>query len=178
MNRFRTQYLIAFLLIVLVVVGAVYGIQPLKSRDEALKTQKTDLSLRNEQLKAEVVTLEAAKKELEGLTEVRKAELFGAIPLKLAQDQLLTDLNRLGKDHNMSLQNVSFGLGEAVSGLKKVTMNANFIGIYADLVEFLKALEENPRKMVVRSISVQVSKGEKSPASVNFSLQVEAFYQS
>lgn len=178
MNNSRTQYLVSALVLVIALVVMQFLVFPMVDQNGALETQRTQLSDENTQMVAKIAELQRVQDSLSSVTDVEKMQLLSSVPLQMQQDQLLLDLNRLALSHNMTLQNVSFSPQSAATGVKTVSMNANFVGTYASLTDFLKALEENSRKVVVKTLSVQVGTSEKGAETVNFSLQLEAFYQS
>ena len=64
---------------------------------------------------------------------------------------------------------------DVLPGVNGVGVSSAFTGNYASLLSFLQGLENNERKIKVRSLNVQVLSGEGN--QVTFGLSMEAYYQ-
>jgi hypothetical protein len=58
----------------------------------------------------------------------------------------------------------------------KATMNANLTGTESSLLKFLRAVESNPRKILVKSIAIQVANEDRSDQVTNFNLGLETYF--
>ena len=131
-------------------------------------------------LEARVVDLTEELANLEELqdilpkTEVERKKLLGRIPVEVEQDQLLLDIARLTAAHAVDFSSLTFGLGGVTEeGVKRITINASFSGIEKNLENFVRALEQNERQILVKSVGVQ----QEASGMTRFNLNLEAYYQ-
>lgn len=143
--------------------------------------KNADLSSQEQLLSAKLTQLEEAGKQLELDSDVKTQQVINAIPDKLEQDNLILDLVEIAKKNDIQFNSIGFSIGdvEGVDGsLKKVGISAGFEGNYGDLVNFLKSIEQNGRKIVVENINIQLL-GEpiEGVERVHFALSMQAFYR-
>lgn len=165
--------LIAGLLIALLYVRPLYvDIGEMSSARDEMIDLKTDLEKKLSDLKA----LQAG---LEGSTEISQEKSLIAIPEKLEQETLITDIAAIARENDMILSGLNFSipLRSEAGEIAKVGINTNITGNEKNLVSFLKALEGISRKIIVRSISVQIGETEFGIPRVNFNLNMEAYFQ-
>jgi len=88
-----------------------------------------------------------------GISEIQAQELAKSIPIGTAQDRLILDLNDMAQKANVNFNALSFSLNEQ-GEIPSITISGGFEGSAARLVDFLKRIETNPRKLVVQSASL------------------------
>lgn len=130
-------------------------------------------------LRNEIAAYQSAEKSMDIGTEIQKKTLLNFIPVGLNQDTVIEDLIKISKANGIVLHSVSFGLADKVyEGIGALKISASFEGNYADLIHFLKGVEENSRLLKVTSINVQVDYIEDLDLKhVTFSLTMDAYYQ-
>ncbi|MBU1019023.1 MAG: type 4a pilus biogenesis protein PilO [Patescibacteria group bacterium] len=166
--------LLSVVLLVAVVLGFVFYVNPLSQDVESLNADLEGKTAEVEDLIARVAELEGLSEEL-GASGVTEERLLLQVPEGESQDELLSDLADLAAEAGVDLNGVNFSNVEGDnSGV--INMSASFDGNYEDLIIFLEALEGNTRKIKVNSISVQLSE-EGSGAHASFGLTMEAYYQ-
>lgn len=142
------------------------------------------------QLQANVASLQEEVKNLSGenplaasgaaaadtLSEVEQKELQKAIPEHLDQDTIVTDLNKMAKSADVSFSALTFSLngGESLPG---VNVSAGFQGTAADIIRFLKMVEVNPRKFVVKDAGISRAETTGGLELVNLNVTLQAFYR-
>lgn len=167
--------LISIVLIVLVVLGVVFYLNPWRTNVETLGAELAAKDAEVASLTARVTELESLREEL-GSSGVTEEKLLLQVPEGVNQDDLLTDLYDLATEAEITLNGVSFSTTEGEDGAGVVVMSASFDGDYEDLIDFLEAVESSVRKIVVTSISVQLSEDAETPHA-SFGLAMEAYYQ-
>lgn len=141
--------------------------------------QNSELQNQLDQLAAAVQTLE--EKSPAGLSggavsEVELKELDNAIPETLEQDGIIIDLNTIAKTANVSFNALTFNL-QKQTDLPAVNISAGFQGSSADIIRFLKMLEVNPRKFLVKEAGVSHSESAGGIDLANLNLTLQAFYR-
>lgn len=140
-----------------------------------------------EKLERREVDRDAIVTELENFTSISGDEINEAdiqefltkVPKELEQDILLENLFDISERVNVSLNSVSFGVNQSeLASVKTIQISAAFLGQYSDLVDLLREIEDNPRKINVRSISIQFGEGEGSSQQISFNLNMESYYSS
>lgn len=111
------------------------------------------------------------------ISEVERKDLEKAIPRDMAQDAIITDLNRIAELGKVTFNGLTFSV-QSSGDVSAVSVSAGFLGTPADMVRFLKLLEVNPRKFVVKTISIARSSDSGSAALdlVNLTLTLQAYY--
>lgn len=110
------------------------------------------------------------------ISEVEQKELTQAIPKTLEQGALILDLNRMANAADVSFNALTFSLQQGAS-VPTVNISAGFQGQAANIVRFLKMIEVNPRKLVVKNAGVSRSENSGGLEFVNLNLTLQAFYQ-
>lgn len=110
------------------------------------------------------------------LSEVDAREIGQKIPQKLEQDFIITELNRIAKATNVTFNALSFSLLQSGT-LPAVTISAGFQGASGDTVRFLKMLETDTRKFVVRDAGISRAQTESGVSLVNLNITAQAFYR-
>lgn len=163
-------------LLVLMVAGIPFALFPLRGKLDDARTSRDNAMATKANVMADLQTLQDAQRSLDGVSEVKQAEYLNAIPYGVQQDILIKNINDLATKFGVTLSSVQFGLSDTLELPKRVSVSASFQSGYSDLLEFLKAIEANPRRIHVKTISVQIIP-QASTSAVNFSLDMEAFYQ-
>ncbi len=179
-NSQKIQKMLAILLLVLALALYFLYVKPtgnvLAEKQVSYEALQSQEQVLNEQLSA----LEEAGKRLELDSDVKTQKVVNAIPEKLEQDSLLLNLVDIAKKNDIEFQSISFTTsGEEVNApVKKMGISASFEGNYGDLVNFLKSIEQNGRKIVVENISVQlVGEPIQGIERVHFALSMDTFYR-
>ncbi|EKD47747.1 MAG: hypothetical protein ACD_65C00308G0001 [uncultured bacterium] len=174
MKKSNFLNLLSVIFLTAIVLGVVFLVNPMRTQIDQLDS---DLDLKNfevDSLTARVAELETLQEELatSGTTEEK---LLQEVPVGFNQDELLTDLSDLSDEAGIVLNSVGFSVSEGEEN-GVVTISASFDGDYEDLIGFLETIEDNTRKLKVKTISVQLSE-EGSTPHVSFGLAMEAYYQ-
>ena len=83
-------------------------------------------------------------------------------------------LDTLGRRYVVKFGTLNFASGNELSpGISTLSISGNFEGAYVNLVKFLEAIEQSRRRIVVKTINVEVLDIQKS----SFYLKMEAYYQ-
>ncbi len=179
-NSQKIQKMLAILLLVLALALYFLYVKPtgnvLAEKQVSYEALQSQEQVLNEQLSA----LEEAGKRLELDSDVKTQKVVNAIPEKLEQDSLLLNLVDIAQKNDIEFQSISFSTsGEEVGApVKKMGISASFEGNYGDLVNFLKSIEQNGRKIVVENISVQlVGEPIEGIERVHFALSMDTFYR-
>lgn len=110
------------------------------------------------------------------LSEVEAKELASSIPVDLAQDTLILDINRIAKSADVSFNALTFSVNK-LAAVPTVTISAGFQGAYQNLTRFLKLVETNPRKMIIKSASISRSTTDAGFELVNLNLTMESYFR-
>lgn len=146
-----------------------------------LPSQKENsaLSDKADKLKAEVSLFSEQKEELAPrgqLSEVEQKELDKAIPQNIEQDIIISDINNLAKKADVSFNALTFSLQKGTA-IPSINISAGFQGTSANIVRFLKMMETNPRKLVVKDAGISRAQTDTGLDIVNLSLSMSAFYR-
>lgn len=167
--------ILSVVLVIALILGVVFWLNPLRSEIAGLKAERDEAKENLEEQKASLTGLKVIQEELP-ISEAEQESLERAVPTEADQDSLITDLSETADEAGISLNSINFNLGEK-EDFKTVNISANFSGNYEDLLNFLTALEQNERKIQVKSISVQLGETNASGQEVSFNLNMEAYYQ-
>lgn len=184
--------IVSIVLFLAVIAGTVFYVLPLNNELQTLKADNLAKSQELQQKKAELKELSDIAKNLgpEAGSQEGINRLLAEIPADIMQDRIIEDFNRIAEANNIVYSSFGFGLQEGVAqSVNALTVNASFEGDYDDLQAFLKALEANSRKLVVKNIGVQMGdvvelqneEEDNSPVEYKqnavFTLAIEAYYQ-
>ncbi|MBU2524615.1 type 4a pilus biogenesis protein PilO [Patescibacteria group bacterium] len=180
---------VSIVLFLIVISGVIFYVLPLADALERYNaenaTQKVQLTELNEKL-TELQTYEKTYKSVDA------SKLLAEVPEEINQSGLIEDFHKIAGANNIIYSSLSFGLQRSVDpGINAVTVHASFEGDYDDLQNFLKGLEVNGRKMIVKNIGVQLGETvevEKIDSTTDekvmelkknavFTLTIEAYYQ-
>ncbi|MBI5412718.1 hypothetical protein HZA42_00020 [Candidatus Peregrinibacteria bacterium] len=112
----------------------------------------------------------------ETLSEVEKNELSRAIPPTIGQDQIINDLYKAAKAADVSFNALNFNL-ESNAALPTVNITGGFQGASGNILRFLKMVESNPRKLLVKDAGVSKSESVGGLELVNLNVTLQAFYR-
>lgn len=142
-------------------------------------TQRDELMTQAEALSTELAAIQqkdSTSTTGDVLSEVEAKELAQAIPVDLAQDQLITDINRIAKTADVTFNALTFSINKS-GALPFVSISAGFQGAYQNLTRFLKLLETNPRKIVIKNASISRSTTDAGFELVNLNLTMESYFR-
>lgn len=166
--------LLSVVLLLIVIIAVVFYVNPMKEEASALSTQLVSKETSVSELMARVVELETLRDEI-GESGATEGKLLLQVPSGMDQSGVIDDLNDLAVEAGVVLNGMSFSAIEGgESGVLGVS--ASFDGDYEDLITFLQAVEDNTRKIRVKSISVQLSEEDSVPHA-SFGLLMECYYQ-
>lgn len=175
-NSHKVYLGVSAVLILLMLVGVPFAMFPLNRNLDDARVLRDNVLATKTSTQQQLAALQGAEKSLDGVSEVKQSEYLDAIPDGVQQDTLIKNLNDLAKKHGVVLSSVQFGLSDTQELPKRISMSASFQSGYSDLLEFLRAVEANRRRIHVKTVSVQII-SQANTAAVNFSLDMEAFYQ-
>lgn len=171
--------LIGVLLIVVAIGGYTFFVRNASIDLDILKTDVAAKSVKVNELKTKLDTLNQAEQDLQLTSEVQRQESLKAIPVNMNEDQVIKDLVQIAKNNNITLHSISFAKGSSSKeGIGSLRISSTFEGNYQDLTNFLQGLEQNGRIFRVDSISVQINKLEISAIErASFSLSIDTYFQ-
>lgn len=114
--------------------------------------------------------------EVTTVSEVEQKELVNVIPQTLEEDIIVSDLNRILKTAEVSFNALTFSL-QRNADIPTVNISGSFQGGSSNIIKFLKMLESNPRKFVVRNTGVSRTTTKEGLEVVNLNLSFQAFYR-
>ncbi len=176
----QTQQKSSFLpLIIFLVVflGAIFYVKPLWDDVNSLNLGRDDKMQQRDQLGAELQNLQLIQQSMGEASEVSRETMMNAIPQRLEQDKLITDLTTIAKTNDIILNSVNFSINAAsAEQVKRASINANLTGNLGTLIDFLKSVEANQRKFSVKTVSVQTGTTDTGIPRVNFNVNMETYY--
>lgn len=170
--------LAALVILLAVLVSAIFVVKPMWDEVGSLSLGRDEMAKQRDVLNQKLVDLQQLEQGLNQSTEVSRQTTLEAIPEEFGQDNLILDLQKIAKDNYIVLNGVNFSVPSAssVSKISKASVNASLTGNEEKLVGFLRGVEANARKIVVKSITVQVGKVQ-DIKRVNFNVNMEVYYQ-
>jgi Tfp pilus assembly protein PilO len=175
----NSYYLLSFLLLLVALTGFFFYVKPLWDEVGSLALGRDDLMTQKTQMQDRLTSLQQVQQQLNTGSEIARETSLTAIPEHFEEDKLLMDIVKLSRDSDVSMGGVSFGIpGETASGeVVTATISLNLTGTQGALMGFLKGIEANPRKIVVKSITVQKATAVSGVQLTNFNLSMETYYQ-
>ena len=168
---------VSLLIFIVVLLAAVFYVKPLWDDVSSLSLGRDDKMQQKDTLSTQLQNLQAIQQSMNQASEVSQQTTLNAIPQRLEQDKLMTDLTAIAKTNDIVMNSVNFSMNAASSDrVKKATVNANLTGDLGGLLGFLKGLEANPRKMSVKTVSIQTGATETGIPRVNFNVSMETYY--
>lgn len=187
--------IVSIILFVVVIVGTIFYVLPLNKKYEALFAENTVEKAKLVEHQKQLKELQDIQKTLGKTAESQEGvkQLLAVVPQNIDQSGLIEDFHKIAESQNIIYSTLSFGKQRsAAEGVSVVTVNASFEGDYDDLRSFLKALEVNNRKLIVKNLGVQI--GDTVEVEIEnpetqetelvkkqnavFVLTIEAYYQS
>lgn len=110
------------------------------------------------------------------ISEVERKELSDAIPETIEQDSIIMDLNRIARQTDVGFNALTFSL-QTNNNLPAVNIAASFQGAPQNIIRFLKALETNARKFIVKDAGVSRASTESGLKLMNLNVNLQAFYR-
>lgn len=172
MKTGQSSQLMSILLLLLIIVGSVVFVLPMRDKITEYEAQKVTLTTELQTLETQYDDLSALAKEV-SQSETAKLKLLASVPVGYDQDALILELTKLAEDTGFSLNAISFSLGQSEVFGKTISVATNVKGSFNQMVDFLQKLEGADRLMRVVSLSVQ----RMSATDVGFNLAIEAYYQ-
>jgi len=178
-NTGHSYYLPAFLLLLLTLIGFFFYVRPLWDEVGSLALGRDDLMMQKTGMTDRLASLKQVQQQLDTGSEIGRETSLTAIPERFEEDKLLMDIVKLSRESDVSMGGVNFGIsGESATGeVATATISLNLTGTEGALMNFLKGIEANPRKIVVKSITVQKASAQSGVQLTNFNLSMETYYQ-
>lgn len=178
-SRKNRYPLVALLFFLITLLAAIFYVKPLWDEVSSLSLGRDDKLNQKQTLSDQLTNLQQLQQNLTGSSEITKETTLASIPEKLEQDKLIVDLTDIALKNDIILNGVNFSISttEIPGQVSKVGVNANLSGSESSLVSFLRGVEANRRKIIVKSITVQSGERATGVARVNFNLSMEAYYQ-
>ena len=162
---------------ILAVIVAVFIWQPVRTQVSALSDELNSQNAQFSELQNELAHLQSVEATLP-VADTERARILKTVPVGFNQDNLVNDLDALAKRVDIDLNAMSFSQPSSQDTYQSVSITANFMGRYGDLVALLDALEKNERLLKVVSIGVQLNDlNDQGEQLMNFSVTLEAYYQ-
>ncbi len=172
-----SKNLLTLIVFLVVFIGAVFYVKPLWDDVSSLSLGRDDKMQQKEQLTNQLKSLQDIQQSMSQSSEVSQQTTLNAIPQRLEQDKLITDLTGIATANDIALNSVNFTINAASSDrIKKAGVNANLTGDLGGLLGFLKGVESSTRKLSVKTISVQTGTTDTGIPRVNFNVNMEAYY--
>ncbi len=166
-----------FIIFLVVFLGAIFYVKPLWDDVNSLNLGRDDKMQQRDQLSAELQNLQLIQQSMGEASEVSRETMMNAIPQRLEQDKLITDLTTIAKTNDIILNSVNFSINAAsAEQVKRASINANLTGNLGTLIDFLKSVEANQRKLSVKTVSVQTGTTDTGIPRVNFNVNMETYY--
>lgn len=172
MAQARSSQLISILLLLLIVLGSVFFVVPLRDNIAELRADKATDAEVLVLLQTEYDSLNALSEEI-SKSEATQEALKKAVPAGVDQDDLILELVDIAESAGFEARVMSFSLRTDKDYGNAVGVSMSLAGDYDDLIEFLQLIEGADRLMQVDSISVQLT----STSTITFSVSLEAYYQ-
>lgn len=174
-----SYYLLSFLILLAVVAGFWFYVRPLWDEVASLEMGRDEMLAERDDMQARLDALKQVEQQVEEGSEVAREMSLTAIPERFEEENLIMDIAELSRENDVTMGGISFGIpGDSASGsIVTATINLNLTGEPGKLLGFLKGVEANPRKMVVKSIAVQNASDESGLELANYNLNIETYYQ-
>lgn len=167
------------LLLVLLVVG-LFWFKPNFDDVSALRANEQAKEEGKKAAEATLQSLKDAQANLEQAGEINRETVLVAIPEKYEQDKLINIINNVATENRVNIGSISFTVpfsGNSQEGVRKSTISVSLTGDENDLLKFLRGIENNSRKMIVKGITVQYGQTA-GLERINFSISMETYFQS
>lgn len=177
MNKKNNSSVISLLLLLTLVGVGMFWFKPNLDEVSALRlteqARQSDLDQSNKTLD----TLTQTQANLAAGTEVEQQTVLSAIPENFQQDKLITEINAIAQKTDVNIGSISFSAPiNSTETVKKASINISLTGDQEALMRLLRGLENDARKMVVKSITVQYGQTE-GLSRINFNVSLETYFQ-
>ena len=178
-NSPRKFYLVSFLLFLVTLLGVIFYIKPLWDEVSSLALGRDDKISQKTDLQATLTDLQYVQESLNAGTEVSRETSLSSIPERLEEDKLITDIVKIARENNVFMGGINFNIptSSPAGEIARAGININLTGTEGSLINFLRGIEANSRKIVVNSISVQMASTESGVPLANFNVSMETYYQ-
>lgn len=177
MEKNKSSSIISLVLLIALVGVGVFWFKPNWDEVSALKVTQNAREVAKAAAEAELALLQTAQTNLEGAGEINRETILTSIPERYEQDKLITMITEIARKNDVNIGSISFSVPLGSSELiKTASISLSMTGSEADLLRLLKGLENSPRKLVVKNITVQYGQTE-GFERVNFSISMETFFQ-
>jgi Tfp pilus assembly protein PilO len=175
----RKFSVIALLFFVCALAGFVFYVKPAWDETGSLAKGRDDKAAQKQELQTKLTDLQKIQEQLNSVSEVSRQTSLSAIPEKLEEDALILDITGIAQKNDIVLSSISFSAPtDARAGeVAKATINASLTGTEGDLVKFLKGIETSSRKLLVKSVTVQLASQEAGSNLAGFNVSMEAYFQ-
>jgi Tfp pilus assembly protein PilO len=175
-NKFS---IMAIFLFILALAALVFYIKPSWDEVTNLSLARDEKVQQKQTLQQNLTDLQKIQEQLNATSEVNRETSLAAIPEKLEEDNLILDFANITRKNDIVLNSISFGIpvGAAEGEIQRATVNATLVGTEGDLIKFLRAVEANGRKILVKSITVQLASTETGVKLANFNISMETYFQ-
>jgi Tfp pilus assembly protein PilO len=172
MKTGQSSQLLSILLLLLMILGGVFFVLPMRTTIADLNAQKDTVTEELNTLQTEYDSLSSLAEEV-SKSQSAKDALMKAVPVGYAEDDLLLDLSAMTSEIGFKLNAINFSTGTDARLGKTITVTTNLTGNYDQLVDLLQKLESSERLMRVKSLNIQRT----SATAIAFNVQIEAYYQ-
>ncbi len=177
MKSNNTSSIVSLILLVALVAVGIFWFKPNLDETSALRVTERAREADKKTAEDQLATLQAAQANLQGAGEIEQQTVLTAVPERFEQDKLITLITDIASKNDVNIGSISFSIPlGSKEQLKKATVSISMTGNESDLIRLLKGLENSPRKMVVKNITVQFGTTE-GMARVNFSISLETYFQ-
>ena len=170
--------IITLLFFLIAFVGILFYVKPLWDEVNTLALARDDKSQQKTQLIDKLDYFKRLQQKVAESSEVSKETSLSAIPEKLEQDALLTIIHDIASKNDIIVNGSNFSIptNMVVGKMTKATINLNLTGDQDRLVNFLRGIETNNRKMLVKTIAVQFGKTAEGIKRANFNVSVDVYF--
>lgn len=168
----RSSQLISILLLMLIVIGSVFFVLPLRDNIAELKVEKVTANESLLALQTEYDELNALSEEI-SKSEATQEALKKAVPAGMQQDELILELVDMAEKAGFNAKVLSFSKREDQTYGSALGISLSLTGDYEKLIAYLQLIEGAERLFDVSSITVQRT----STSAITFGLNLEAYYQ-
>lgn len=169
----RKSHIVGLVLLLLVVIGWVFYVRPLKQKVTNLNTSQSEKEIILTDLTKQAAELTTLNDSLPQ-DEVEKQRLLLNIPTSLEQYNLIQYFDSVSRNYDLRFNNMNFTVSsDLTEEVGRIEITATFEGEKNDISDFFKVLEKSSRKILVKSFQLRFDKDGNSV----FDLQMEAYYQ-
>ncbi len=170
--------MIAGLLLASVLLGALFYVRPLWDEVTQLSLGRDEKISTRDGIQNKINELMMLQQNLDLQSEVSLQTNLNAIPVGFEEDKLILHINALADESGVFMNGISFSIPSAVQPgeIGKVGINFSLTGSEGDLMTFLKKIESSSRKIVVKTIAVQLGATDIGNR-ISFNLSLETYFQ-